>query len=209
MDIKVKLNELIDIRVNEIAMIRKSIYIQKSNNLRNIMEKYSIVMFYSLWEGFFCESLGLYIEYINQRNISIFDFHERLLAYCISNTMELEKNVTDFNKHIVLSKNLLQIANNGFINIPKKIDVKSNTTVKVMNNILKKLCVVGINEKKSDEFNLLLMKRNSIAHGDFENSYVDNRIILKLSELIINSMDEMTENILEAINKSSYIKVIN
>ncbi|MCA0350428.1 MAG: hypothetical protein LCH85_00400 [Chloroflexi bacterium] len=206
MNIKIKLNELVDVRVHEIAIIKKNIHNQKSDNLKKLMEKYSVVMFYSLWEGFFCESLGLYIEYINSLNISIFDFHDCLFAYCISNAMELEKNVTDFNKHMDLSKSLMKIINNGFIEIPKQIDVKSNTTVKIMNNILRKLCVMNIDESKSNDFNLLLMKRNSIAHGDSLNSYLNDEIILKLSELVIKSMDELAGNILNAIEKVSYKK---
>ncbi len=74
----------VDWRTNELSIIRTiPILCNCNDKQKEILEKYSVVAIYSIWEGFVTQSFTLYIREINNFKLSYEKINLNILTYDI------------------------------------------------------------------------------------------------------------------------------
>ncbi|MFZ3059945.1 MAG: MAE_28990/MAE_18760 family HEPN-like nuclease [Candidatus Methanoperedens sp.] len=199
------LNE-IDWRTNELSIIRTiPLLCNCTNDQIRIIEKYSVVAIYSIWEGFVVTSFNIYIRELNNLNLTYDKLNLNILTHDIDIKFDITNERNDFNSKSALVNNL-----HGYfsfpINITTKIPTESNVNYKVITKLLKHYNLEQLPEqifKKS--FDKLLTVRNHIAHGD-NNIPVDKKMIQEFNFTVIEAMHEVTNNIINGFINKTYLK---
>lgn len=202
--LKEKLIEAKDRRVNEIAEIKiVALRSGLSDLQKQIIKKYAIPAFYSLWEGYFKEAAGIYISSINALHLPANQLAPLLLAHAIDTKHKLYQVPGEFNKRADLINNLRGDLL-GCFPIPDELPTESNINFRVANKILRRLCIRELSsqdfERPLDKF---LLFRNRISHGDFSIP-IEQKNIDEFSSLVEGLMDQLLLNIIEGYSNDAY-----
>ena len=195
----------IDWRTNEISIIKTTPFLYSfSPERREILKKYTIPTFYSLWEGFVSNSFKIYVEHLNDLNLSADQIHISILTHCLDSKYHLREAKTDFEKQKILVKNMCEYLEREII-LPTGIPTESNINYKVINSILKRFNLEILDrteyEKRLDR---LLFFRNKLAHG--ENAIpIEQKDINEMSQTVILSMHAVAEKIIDGYMKKAYL----
>jgi hypothetical protein len=194
-------------RVNEISVIRS---IPLHSNLKkyqkDIIIKYSVPAIYALWEGFVIASLSLYINEINRLNINFKDINCSLRTHDIDVKYQLSDARVHFIKKIKLIDKLYNYLTNPII-LNSRVPTDKNFDFGRTNLILGRLNVSLMDKKYENQLNRLVLFRNDIAHGEFSIP-INSDVVTELSLTVINSMSDLTFNIVEAYNNKSFLQII-
>ncbi len=193
-------------RVNEISIIRTIPLIGNLKNYQNeVIIKYSTVAIYSLWEGFVVTSLGQYLREINKLGIDTEKIHPTLRAHDLDIKFEFDSVRTDFNKKVTMVNEIHNYFSDIII-LDVNIPTNSNVNFKRINIILNRLNIPIMDEKlHKKRLNKLVFLRNKIAHG--ENSIpICSGMIEELSFTVIDAMNDLTCNIIDAYENKSYLR---
>jgi len=200
-----KLVEAKDRRVNEIAEIKVVALRSGLSDLqKQIIKKYAIPAFYSLWEGYFKEAAGIYISSVNSMHLPTNQLAPLLLAHSIDTKHKLYQLSGEFDKRADL---IINLRNDllGCLPIPTELPTESNINFKVANNILRRLCIRELSSQCFKEpLNKFLFFRNRISHGDFSIP-IEQENIDEFSSLVEGLMDQILLNIIEGYSEQAYL----
>ena len=201
-----RISEEIKQREEEIAVIKRMLSHTPAPQ-RDILRKYTIPAFYSLWEGYVKSSFKIYIEEINSLKLRAHELELQLFAYAIDKKyLKNLNNLEDFQQRQECIERVYdEVLQNSRINLPTdEVSTKSNANLKIVNKILLRLNLEKLPEekfeKRLDEF---LKFRNRISHGDMSISITQDHIE-KFSLLVIELMGEVLIQISEGYNKETF-----
>lgn len=185
----------------------------------SILSKQSIVMLYSLWEGFIQEVFGLFLEEVNKHIDTIFELCDEFMLSQIEYTFpqffsypqNLDKKVKfhkSLNEFQLLEKHELRI----------NVNCKNNVELSVLNDLLVSHGMAYIpdnwksysrpNNNVKDILKSFLKFRNNQAHGN----KIMTEVIMTHKEyevyknLIIDLIYEVGKKIMDSIFTKNYLK---
>jgi hypothetical protein len=198
----------VDWRTNELSIIITIPRLCNCNDKQTeILEKYSAVAIYSIWEGFVTQSFTLYIREINNLKLSYEIISLNILTHDIFIKYGLtEEQIKHFEHKCLFFNNIFEYSKLPVV-ISSKIPTESNVNFKVINKILK---FFNLEELPANDFerrlDKLLTYRNSIAHG--ENSLpVTEDLIQAFNSTVIDAMHEVTIRITDGFSNKKYLRV--
>lgn len=186
-----------------------------------ILSKQSVVMLYSLWEGFIQEIFTLFLREVDKTTSSYFELKDSFMV------SQIEKNFSQFNQYPRDDSAKIFFHTQYFNQITYKkhtikdqVNLKNNVGLSVLNNLLK---IHGIKEIPSywkdkgyahknfnvkDLLDKLLDRRNNTAHGNkiMTNVVIEQAEFDQYKKLIIDLMYELGELFIECINNKIYLK---
>jgi hypothetical protein len=193
----------IDWRTKELSTIRLTpIKHDLTDEEKLVLEKYSAVAIYSLWEGFVHQSFTFYIRTINDQNLKCNNLHMNVIIHDIDSRCKLHQQRTHKEAKSDLIKFMLKYQGKP-VELSTKIPTESNVNLIVLNKIL----LIFNLERMSDDFkprlDKLLMIRNKIAHGE-SGIKVSREVIAELISTVSDSMDALANIIVDGYkNKKS------
>jgi hypothetical protein len=196
-------------RTEEISIIKTVPFLfSVSKKQKEVLKKYVIPTFYSLWEGFFVECFSIYIREINKLKLSREQLNINMLVHSIDIKCDLRNGRVDFDKKIDFVKNILEHTDKE-IELPVIVPTESNVNYKVTNAILRRFNLCQLPQVPFEkDLNKLLLLRNKIAHGE-NNIPVDQKMIDEASLVVISSMHEVAEKVLSGYKSKSYLELIS
>ena len=195
----------IEWRTNELAKLEAISHSLYEEELK-IFLKGCIPLIYAHWEGFVVTSLKNVFKYLNSLSLNSRQCCDIYLTTAYEQTLKSLDESTAFERR----KNHLTALYKNFLNIVKfntKIDVKSNLTFKILEDIcLKtKLNINKFNDYKED-LNKLVNIRNSISHGEDAYSFESFEDIKKYIELLENLMLDFQSELQDLLIEKKYLK---
>ncbi len=195
-------------RTDELSIIRTIPFRFNFNDKqKKILEKYSVVAIYSIWEGFVTKSFVLYIREINSLNLTYDEINLNILTHDIFIKFDLTE---EQRKHF---ENKCNFVNNIFeysklpVNISSNIPTEANVNFKVINKILNHFHLEELPKNDFDgRLNKLLMYRNKIAHGECS-LIVTKENIQDFDLTVIEAMHAVTIRIIEGFSSKNYLKI--
>lgn len=196
----------IDWRTNELSIIRTIPILCNCNDEQiKVLERYSVVAIYSVWEGFVVKSFNLYIREINSLNLTYNDLNLNILTHDIFTKYDLtEEQKKHFTNKCRFISNIIEYSKLP-VNISSSIPTESNVNFEVINQILKHFYLDELSEKEfKPGLKKLLYYRNNIAHGECS-LVVDKELIQYFTSTVINAMHEVTTRIIDGFNNKKYL----
>lgn len=196
----------VDWRTNELSIIRTIPILCNCNDKQiKVLERYSVVAIYSVWEGFVVKSFNLYIREINSLKLTYSDLNLNILTHDIFTKYALtEEQKKHFINKCQFINNIIEYSKSP-VNISSSIPTESNVNFEVINNILKHFYLDELPKKEFKQgLKKLLYYRNSIAHGECS-LVVDKELIQYFTSTVINAMHEVTTRIIDGFNNKKYL----
>lgn len=167
MHLERKINEIIDMRLTDIAIAKKCITRAKGEIERTRLKQSAIITIYASLEGGFRDLTKTLLEEIDGSPIKYSDLHQNYATLALSRVCRLDKEVKDTEKQIIATAEIIRTITSP-PTLPKAIDLESNLTPRVIKKISASLRLNRIIKSQSEEndLNILLRFRNNIAHGD-------------------------------------------
>jgi hypothetical protein len=201
------IKELLDFYEDEISRLKMlMVNIRAKKTDKELIVKYSIPIFYSIWEGFFVKSLIEYINFINSLSITLDQIKAELLTHCMEGQINFDLTNSGFTKKMIFVEKIKLFFNGPAFYLNAKIDTKSNLNYKAANVFLNKLCLSSLPEERKTKLDKLVLYRNNIAHGECSvPTNID--IISEMSEIVINCMYDLFIIIEDGINNEYFRKI--
>jgi len=183
-----------------------------SESDKELLLQYSIVMVYSIWEGFIQTAFQTYIRELNKLGLTIDTVCKPILVYHIESTFKQFKQYpTKFEHKVSFFDKLNQFRQSDTFEICPTVNTESNVGFNVLNRILEEFGLEKISEYPKPKYSLryeldkfLLRIRNASAHGD--NSVVVNQDDLdRAIKLVETLMDLVFERIKAGFKEQSYL----
>ena len=195
----------IDWRTGELSMMKTVPFLFPfSSDQKSILKKYSVVMMYSLWEGFVAECFSIYSRELNNLKLQRHQISINILVHSLDVKYSLKSGRTDFNKQIAFVKDFCNYID-GVVDLPVNVPTESNVNYKVINTILHRfnldLLPLDPYQHRLDK---LVFFRNRLAHGE-KNIPVNQENIDEMSQTVIMSMHAVVERIIEGYDNQSYL----
>ncbi|EAH9042125.1 hypothetical protein Q5U91_000978 [Campylobacter jejuni] len=187
-------------RCNEIILLKNMVNSCEKEEYIKLILKMSIPIIYAHLEGFIVSACKIILEYLNTLKLSSNDYSEKFIMMAfdkdiksLSGSQDLEKKIKHFCR--IQEKLLCQLK------FETKVNVKSNLTFEVLENLCLKFDISSVNFKDyKDILNQLVNIRNAIAHGEnsysFE-SFADIEKYIELFEALCLDFSKILFNILE------------
>jgi|LGOV01.1.fsa_nt_gb predicted transcriptional regulator len=196
----------VDWRTNELSTIRTiPLLCNCTDKQIEIIEKYSVVAIYSLWEGFVVESFTTYIRELNNLKLT----GDKLNLNIITHDIDIKYDLTSERKHFEKKRKFVsevhKYAKSSVI-ITTKIPTKSNVNYKVICEILDHFYLEKLPEKEfKKKLDKLLLVRNKVAHGE-HSIPVDRDMIQEFTYTVIGTMHEVTNSIVNGFVNKTYLR---
>lgn len=218
-----KINELVDETASNIYDIERIIYTGRYQFIDkdfSLLSKYSLVMLYSLWEGFIQDLFRLYLEEINTKISLIYELNERFMLW------QIEEKFKQFNEYPAKEKgkinfqlNLKDFVTQTNHELNTNINCQNNLGFEILNKILVTFNIDVIPEhlfpykypnrtvKKFLED--LLFHRNNQAHGNNQmaNVTISQSQFIEYKDFIVNMLYEVSFRVLDNLDKQKYLKI--
>lgn len=196
-----------DWRIGEMSILRTIPLLCNCNEKQiKILERYSVVAIYSIWEGFVETSFNLYIREINSSNLTHKEINLNIITYDIFAKYGMTE---EQRKHFI---NRCKFINNIFeysetrVNISNKLPTDSNIGFDTINQILTHFYLEKLPAKEFEpRLKKLLHYRNNIAHGEYSLP-VTRELINDFIITVIDAMGEVVIRIIEGFNSKRYLK---
>jgi hypothetical protein len=205
-DIEAKIDYEISWRTNEISIIKTIPFLFGfSVSQKEVIKKYMIPIFYSLWEGFVVEAFSIYTREINSLKLSKNKICVNILVHGIDVKHTLKQARTDFDKQILFIEEISGYLD-GDIEIPINVPTESNVSYKVINNLCRRYNLSPLPEVPYKKLlDRLLFFRNKLSHGE-HSIPVNQTEIDEMSLTVIALMHEVSNRILDGFREKSYLK---
>ena len=125
-----------------------------------VLEKYSAVAIYSLWEGFVHQSFTFYIRTINDQNLKCNDLHMNVIIHDIDSRCKLHQQRIHKEAKSDLIKFMLKYQDKP-VELSMTIPTESNVNLKVLNKIL---LIFNLEQLPDDKFRPRLDKLQMIRN---------------------------------------------
>lgn len=174
---------------------------------KEIYYKSMVPMIYAYLEGFIKNAIRIYMKFVNELNLNFDEISTRLLVHKFEKKYNCFKEKIEMIEH---KERLVQkvfqdiVSNDKTINFNEK--AIQNINCDRLNKLLLELNFKEISNKYiNDGLNKLLQYRNGIAHG--ENCYkVSEELMMEFINVIIKTMDCISDIISEGYNRKNYLK---
>jgi hypothetical protein len=186
-------------RLNEVKTTRLlSHKIGLSKKEIELLEKYTIVVMYAIYEGFTISLLNIYINYINSHISNVKDLKISILIHQIKKGLGI-----NFGYDKIDDNRLLKICN--CLEDKKISTLNSNNITNIssteLNRLLESYCLSTFdNRKLQSEIDYILYLRNNITHGekdfDFKKGNID-RIINSTINILYDIMNIFVKAIID------------
>lgn len=189
-----EISEKLDESMQEVEQLKIALAYEKLNNPEHyeLLSKYAPSILFSIWEGFFKESIKFYFTFFN-RNES-FDRDWVMLTNIIEHNDIIKERYTDFKSRKNLLKSIKQVFENPEFNVDRPhIDC---TNWSKMNNFLKKIKLYELDNSFYSIYRDFAWYRNQAAHGDYVGE-VSFEKINNFGNLVINLMQWLESNIID------------
>ena len=201
--------------------IERAVFINSSSFMQAqkvLLAKHSVVILYSIWEGFVTKSFQLYIEYLNNQMLTYDKLIDSILIYNMENRFRQFKNYPiDINKKGKFISSLYNHCQSNIVQIPTMVNTESNVDFKVLNRLL---CTFGLEtfpenweEYKYPQTSLkvtlndFLRYRHTVAHGgDIAEEEITQKNYSKYRKLVRDLMYGMHDKFLYGISNETYKK---
>lgn len=208
---------------SDMLNIERAVFINSSSFMqiqKVLLAKHSVVILYSIWEGFVTKSFQLYIEYINNQQLTYDKVIDSILIYNMENRFKQFKNYPiDINKKGSFFAGLYSHCQSDIVQIPTMVNTESNVDFKVLNRLLGTFGLETFPENweayKSPNTNLkamlndFLRYRHTIAHGgDIADEEINQEKYSGYRSMVRDLMYGMHDRFLEGIANISYMKHI-
>lgn len=196
----------VDWRTNELSIIRTIPILCNCNDKQiEVLERYSVVAIYSVWESFVVTGFNLYIREINSLNLTYKDLNLNILTHDIFVKYGLtEEQRKHFKNKCQFITNIIEYSKLP-VNISTSIPTESNVNFEVINQILTHFYLDELPEKEfKPGLKKLLYYRNNIAHGECSLP-VNTELIQYFTSTVINAMHEVTNRIIDGFNNKKYL----
>jgi hypothetical protein len=201
------LDHEINLRLGEIAILKKLIKSKKLNQRESvILIKYSVASIYSIWEGFVLKSFEYYVEEINNLHLNTNEININILTHTIDCQVQLRNERKEFVTKCKLVDQLFEYVSNENMIITKELPTNSNVNFKVINDIF--ACFNfnrRLNKRYESKLNFFLKVRNDVAHGVFS-IVVEEINVHEFCLLVTNLMSDVALIILSEYQEKSYLK---
>lgn len=196
----------IEWRTNELSIIRTiPLLCNCTAEQIKVIEKYSVVAIYSLWEGFVVNSFTLYIRELNNLNLTCDEIKLNILTHDIDMKINLKNERKDLVKIREFVGNLFEYTKSP-INITSKIPTESNINYKVITKLLENFYMEPLPSKRfGRQLDKLLTVRNKIAHGEYSIP-VDGELIQEFDFTVQEAMHEVTNSIVEGFVYKTFMR---
>ncbi|MDY9924830.1 MAE_28990/MAE_18760 family HEPN-like nuclease [Methanosarcina sp.] len=197
----------VDWRINELSVIRTIPVLCNCNPKQTqILERYSVVAIYSIWEGFVETGFGLYVREINSLNLTYNEIHLNILTHDVFIKFDLtDEQKKHFKNRCTFVDSIIEFSKLP-VSISPILPTESNIGFDIINQILTHFCLDKLPSKEYEQrFKKLLHYRNNIAHGQFSLP-VDRELINYLILTVIDAMSEVTIRIVEGFKNKKYLK---
>lgn len=189
-------------RRKEIASLYLSVISSRSESQSRAVRS-AIVLTYAHLEGFSRQAARNYLLYVKSRNLRYKELAQSFLALKISRTISQATSKPSYYKGAValLVSQLDEIA---LLPEPEVISAKSNLSYAQLSEML--YCInidpapFALREKFMDE--VLLDRRNAIAHGEFRRPSVDD--YLEIHNGVLDMMEKLEEVLVQAALTEAY-----
>lgn len=216
--------ELISETESSIYDLEKMIFTGRYNFLPKdfkVLSKQSIVILYSLWEGFVQEIFTLFLQEVDRSVNSYFELTDSFMV------SQIEKNFKQFNNYPQKLNGRYNFHRMYFEEITKskhkfelKVDVKNNVELDIVNSLLYMHGANTIpthwdekgyahpNPTVKDLLKDLLYIRNNTAHGNkiMTDVAISQTDFEQYKNLILDLMYEVGRLLSECINNKTYLK---
>lgn len=209
---------------SDMLNIERAVFINSSSFMQAqkvLLAKHSLVILYSIWEGFVTKSFQLYIEYINNQMLTYDELIDSILIYNMENRFKQFKNYPiDINKKSKFFTGLYNHCQSDIVQIPTMVNTESNVNFKVMNRLL---CTFGLEpfpenweaykppktSSLKSTLNDFLRYRHTVAHGgDIADEEITQEKYSGYRSMVRDLMYGMHNRFLEGISTRSYMKYI-
>lgn len=165
-----------------------------------------IPIIYSHLEGFINKAINIYSKFLNNLEINYLEYHPNILLYIIENKYNniFECSIKNLNSKIkTISKFCNDIKDNNMY-IPIKSNRNMNMNCKRINSLLNSFNIKPVSEDKYEsKLDVLLGKRNCIAHGE-ANIQVSDVDITDHIKLVSDVIEDIIINMTEAFNSKTF-----
>lgn len=192
-------------RIDQIAMIKKSTALLSiTNDMREVLRKYSVPAIYAIWEGFITSIFAEYVKIINREEIPIANIDKRIMTYYSFVTLNLASPPTKQEKKERFTAKMLEHFSDS-VKLSSDIQTNANVDYESLSAIMYRYGLEPLPEKKyKSKMCKFLRFRNQIAHGD-KAIAVDNDTVLEFSILVNDLMADVFISLETAISTRSYI----
>jgi len=196
----------IDWRTKELSIIRLTpIKHGLTYEEKKVIEKYSSVAIYSLWEGFVHQCFTIYIRTLNSQNLNCKNLHLNLVTHDLDMKCNLRNERIHFDAKCEFI-NFIYKYQNLPVDISMTIPTESNVNLKVLNKILFSFNLESLPEKNfKTRLDKLLMVRNHIAHGECGIT-VNRSLNEELISTVSDSMEAVANVIVDGYKNQSFLR---
>lgn len=219
-----QINELIFETESNIDDLEKMIFTGRYTFLEKdfkVLSKQSVVILYSLWEGFVQEVFNLFLQEVDKSVDSYFELKDSFMV------SQIEKNFKQFNEYPQKLKGKSKFHESYFSLITQskhkidlRVDVKNNVELDILNELLDIHGANQIQEHWKDKgythpnltvkdiLKKLLYVRNNTAHGNkiMTDVIISQADFEEYKKLILNLIYEIGRLLIECIENKSYLK---
>jgi predicted transcriptional regulator len=196
----------VDWRTNELSIIRTiPLLCNCTDKQIKIIEKYSVVAIYSLWEGFVVKSFNIYIRELNNLKLTC----DKLNLNIITHDIDIKYDLTNERKHFEKKRDFVSklygYAKSPIV-ITTKVPTESNINYKVISKILDHFYLEKLPEKEFEKkLDKLLFVRNKVVQGE-HSIPVDKDMIQEFSYTVIKAIHEVTNSIVNGFVNKTYLR---
>lgn len=169
----------------------------------------TIPIIYAHWEGFVVSSIKTVFTYLNELKLNNEDYCCTYLTTAYGETLKSLDKSSNFDKRRKHLTNLY-VGFSKQVNLPLKIDTKSNLKFDVLTDICKKTNLnIATFKKHKDKLDQLVSIRNSISHGENSHVFYDYSDIVPYIDLLENLMFDFQCEIKNLLQNEKYKKDID
>lgn len=194
-------------RTNELSILRTLPLTCNCNPKQiEILERYSVVAIYSIWEGFVVTGFNLYTTKINGLNLTYDEINLNILTHDLFIKFDLtEEQRKHFKNKCKFISDVIQFPKLP-VNLSPILPKESNISFDVINQILTHFYLDELPAKEFEKrLKKLLYYRNNIAHGEFSLP-VTRELVNDFILTVIDAMSEVAIRIIEGFNNRKYLK---
>lgn len=193
-------------RMQEIALIRKStVLMEASEELREVLRRYSVPSLYAVWEGFVVRTLSECAKRINGKRMRVGRANSSIVRHNVFERFQLKNLPMQAEKQVQLLTSIYGYFKERLV-LSLDIHTNSNVEFKELCRLVSHYGVVLVDDcQYESRLSKFLNYRNRIAHGNNEID-VDENLVREFSELIVELMDRVVNELDDCLNKGKYME---
>ena len=160
------LDEIINRRQLNISIAKRSILLSKTEIQKNYLVCSSVLLIYANLEGGVKEISSLLLGHINRSKVNVGDLCGAYLNQAISGVCKFDMEIKDHEKQIAQALFVRECLQSK-ATLPGSVQTSGNLTPSIIKKVCRSLRIeYFLSSVQENNLNILLLSRNSLAHGD-------------------------------------------